>query len=172
MTGPTHGLDHDNYIGSLPQENRPSESWLEFFSERRIGAQADLARAAGRLPGAVSRGLDRLLARLGDLLPDAVEPSLLHGDLWSGNYGVAGDGSPVMFDPAVYRGHREVELAFTELFGGFPRGFYTAYGSAWPLDPGYDERRDVYNLYPLLVHVNLFGGAYVSQVASIVRRFS
>lgn len=165
------GFEQDNFIGSLPQPNRTTETWLEFFSEQRLGAQLAIARRKGSLSAATLERADRLLDRLGSLLPERSEPSLLHGDLWGGNYMIDTDGEAVLIDPAVYFGDREIELAFTELFGGFGADFYDAYNASWPLPSEYAERRDLYNLYPLLVHANLFGGGYASRVDRIVRTF-
>ncbi len=171
-TAEMHGLDRDNYIGALPQPNTPSASWTAFYREWRIGAQMEIARREGMLPRTREAALVRLQNRLDTLLDDAaMPPSLLHGDLWGGNYMVAAGGEPVLIDPAVYYGHREVDLAMTQLFGGFPARFYAAYHEAYPLDPGYDDRRALYQLYYVLVHMNLFGGGYAGQVDSIVRRY-
>ncbi len=167
-----HGLERDNFIGSIPQINTPSASWVEFYRERRLGVQMAVARQRGRLPREREERLVRLQERLDRWLDDeATPPSLLHGDLWGGNYMVAGGGEPVLIDPAVYYGHRETDLAMTELFGGFPPRFYRAYREAYPLDPGYQERRDLYQLYHLLNHMNLFGGGYASRVDSILRYY-
>jgi len=172
MTASSYGLDHDNYIGSLPQPNGPMDRWVDFYRERRLGFQAALARRRGHLSGERARRMERLMARLERWIDEGtVSPSLLHGDLWSGNYIVGPQGEPVLIDPAVYYGHREVELAFTELFGGFPERFYRAYEEAFPLDPGYEERRPLYQLYYLLVHLNLFGEAYGGAVDRILRRY-
>lgn len=171
VTADQHGLDRDNYIGSLAQPNTPAVSWVEFYRERRIGAQMAIARQLGRLPRAREDALTRLQEWLDVFLDDAViPPSLLHGDLWSGNYMVAAGGAPVLVDPAAYYGHREVDLAMTELFGGFPPRFYAAYDEAYPLD-GYDQRRLLYQLYPLLVHLNHFGGGYGARVDAIARHY-
>jgi len=165
------GWERDNWIGSLPQENLPAPSWPEFWRDRRLAPQLALARRAGRLPAA-EKEWERLFDRLPELLKAGDEdgPSLLHGDLWSGN-ALSTDAGPAIIDPAVYRGHREVDLAMTELFGGFDPRFFAAYEDAWPLLPGYREhRRGIYQLYYLLVHVNLFGGGYVGQTAEVLHR--
>jgi fructosamine-3-kinase len=165
------GWERDNFIGSLPQENAPAASWAEFWWMRRLEPQLRRARSLGRLP-ANERAWERLHASLPRLLAPAEEdgPSLLHGDLWSGNALSTARG-PALVDPACYHGHREVDLAMTELFGGFGTDFFAAYEEAWPLRPGYrEERRAVYQLYYLLVHVNLFGGGYAQQTAELLRR--
>ena len=152
------GWTRDNYIGASPQQNQPSESWQTFWREQRLGPQLELARRNGhRIDiGAVCDLLDGHEPR----------PSLVHGDLWSGNAGFLPDGSPVLFDPAMYYGDREVDLAMTELFGGFPPAFYSAYGL---IPAGYETRKHLYNLYHLLNHLNLFGGGYLGQVESTLR---
>ena len=170
--GGAFGLDHDNFIGTLPQRNDQGRDWPSFFGERRIGDQQAIAARSGALPASALRRLDRLRQRLPSLLPSDPVPARLHGDLWSGNYAVSARGEAIIFDPAVYFGDREVELAFTELFGGFSRRFYDAYDATWPIVPGYEERRDLYNLYPLLVHANLFGGHYARQVDAVASRYA
>jgi fructosamine-3-kinase len=165
------GWERDNWIGSLPQENHPAASWPGFWRDRRLAPQLDLARRAGRLPGPEEEW-ERLFDHLPELLKAGDEdgPSLLHGDLWSGN-ALSTTAGPAIIDPAVYRGHREADLAMAELFGGFGARFFAAYGEAWPLRPGYREhRRGIYQLYYLLVHVNLFGGGYAAQTAEVLRR--
>ena len=166
-----YGWHRSNYIGSLPQTNTWMDDWPSFWWSERLEPQLVLANDNGRLAG-----LDREWATLESKLPKllggaaADGRSILHGDLWSGNVYPGPDGGPVLVDPAVYRGHSEVDLAMTELFGGFPRGFYTAYEGCRSLTDGYAEiRRHVYQLYPLLVHVNLFGGGYVKGVAGALR---
>ncbi len=169
------GFDGDNFIGTNPQENRWTESWTEFFGEMRLRRQLDLARKNGFVSGVrdpIAAGVERLIARLPSLLPEPEAASLLHGDLWGGNYLVGQSGEPVLIDPAVSYGHREADLAMTELFGAFDRGFYSAYNGAYPLDPGYAERRDIYNLYHLLNHLNLFGRSYEGSVRSILARYA
>jgi fructosamine-3-kinase len=171
LEGP-YGWHRSNYIGSLPQTNRPKDDWPAFWWTERLEPQLALARDHGRLPG-MDQEWSTLESKLPALLEGAITegPSLLHGDLWSGNVYPGPDGEPVLVDPAVYRGHREVDLAMTELFGGFSRAFYTAYENRRPLTEGYgDGRRNVYQLYPLLVHVNLFGGAYVNSTEGALRR--
>jgi fructosamine-3-kinase len=168
-----YGLDHDNYIGATPQRNTPARSWIEFYRDRRLGAQRDWAQRHGYLTSERARRLERVMDRLNQWIDeDQVVPSLLHGDLWGGNYLIDAQGSPVLIDPAVYYGDREAEIAFTELFGGFGPRFYAAYNEAWPLDPGYAERRDLYNLYHLLNHLNLFGESYCGSVDAILRRYA
>jgi fructosamine-3-kinase len=157
--GPRFGWGRDNYIGSTPQSNGWCEDWAQFWIERRIGPQIELARRNGfDIPAPSTKLLEHHKAK----------PSLLHGDLWSGNAGFTPEG-PVVFDPAVYYGDREADLAMTELFGGFPRQFYQAYNDAWPLEEGYQRRKPLYNLYHLLNHLNLFGGGYLGQVSAALR---
>jgi protein-ribulosamine 3-kinase len=158
--GPRFGWHRDNYIGATPQANGWCDDWQEFWIERRLRRQIELARRNGfriEVP-------DVFL-----LENHAPTPSLLHGDLWSGNAGFTANG-PIVFDPAAYYGDREADLAMTELFGGFPREFYEAYDQAWPLDEGYAQRKAIYNLYHLLNHLNLFGAGYLGQVESTLRR--
>ncbi len=169
--GAAYGLDHDNYIGASEQPNRPAASWTEFFRDRRLGFQAELARRNGHLTAGRAARLERLMSRLDEWIDEpACAPSLLHGDLWGGNFIIGPHGEPVLIDPAVYYGDREAEIAFTELFGGFGPRFYAAYDEAWPLAPAYAERRDLYNLYHLLNHLNLFGEGYGGSVDAILRR--
>lgn len=157
------GWARANFIGPLPQENPPASTWAELWRDARLAPQLRQARERGHFHGADARLLERVLDRTEGLLADAEAdgPSLLHGDLWGGNVYADGAGRPVLIDPAVYRGHREVDLAMSELFGGFPSGWPAAYHVAWPLDPAYRGfRRSLYQLYYLLVHVNLFGAGY------------
>ena len=168
------GFDHDNYLGSTPQPNGRMASWVDFFRERRLGHQLRLARKRGLGGPDLDRLGDRLLDRLDEWIDLALLPGepacLLHGDLWSGNYLADESGEPVLVDPAAYHGHREADLAMTQLFGGFDRAFYTAYEEEWPLPPGSPERLEIYQLYHLLNHLNLFGGGYRSQCLAILRR--
>ena len=169
-TQPKFGLDFNNFIGSLPQDNSPTANGLDFFFEHRLLPQAGLALYRELLPKQAYDALFRLRERLPDLIPNE-RPALLHGDLWSGNVLVNEDGQPALIDPAVYYGFREAELAFTKLFGGFDDRFYDAYHEAFPLQDGFYERVAIYNLYPLLVHVNLFGSGYVSGVERVLKQF-
>lgn len=171
--GKTFGLDRDNTIGANLQFNQPTEAWIDFFREYRLGVQAALARERGHLNPDRARRLDWLMHHLDIWIdPKIVVPSLLHGDLWGGNYLIDAQGHPVLIDPAVYYGDREAEIAFTELFGGFGSRFYAAYNEAWPLDRGYADRRDLYNLYHLLNHLNLFGEVYGGSVDTILYRYT
>jgi len=167
---PRFGWERDNTIGAAPQPNAWSADWVEFLRRQRLGFQLDLAQANGLAPQVVERGrrlLDGLPAFFRDYRPAA---SLLHGDLWSGNWAADREGRPVIFDPAVYYGDREADLAMTELFGRFDEAFYRAYREAWPPDPGYRVRRDLYNLYHLLNHYNLFGAGYAAQAGGVIER--
>jgi fructosamine-3-kinase len=159
---PAWGWPHDNFIGSLPQSNAAARSWGEFWRDERLQPRLERAHAAAHFSGKDGALLDRVVERTPELLADVDEPpSLLHGDLWGGNVLADMQGHPVLIDPAVYRGHREVDLAMSELFGGFPAGWMDAYDRAWTIDPGYaHHRRALYQLYYLLVHVNLFGASY------------
>jgi fructosamine-3-kinase len=171
-TAPAYGLDHDNYIGATPQPNGWMPSWLAFFRERRLGFQAQLARQNGHLRGERAQRMEHLLDRLGEWIDDhTTQPALLHGDLWGGNFIVGPGGAPALVDPAAYHGDREADLAMTRLFGGFPASFYRAYESAWPLPAGWQDRVDLYNLYHLLNHLNLFGEGYGAQVDAVLRRY-
>ncbi len=166
-----YGLDIDNYIGLTPQSNRWHDTWPTFFREERLLPQITRARAQGLWQASWDAPAERVLQELDQWLPRSPEASLLHGDLWSGNYLITRGGRPVLIDPAVYYGHREADLAMTELFGGFPPRFYEAYTQAWPLEPDYTVRRDLYNLYHLLNHLNLFGHTYAPGVARILKRY-
>lgn len=163
------GLNHNNYIGSLPQNNSPEGNWIKFFVRNRLRPQLNIAIESGKMSHADIKKFDKLEQKLPELLVEGV-PSLIHGDLWSGNLMTDQDGAPAIIDPAVSFSHREIEMAFTQLFGGFDQVFYEAYQEAFPMEPGYQERFDIYNIYPLLVHVNLFGGGYYHQVMHIVAR--
>lgn len=165
-----YGLDHDNYIGRLPQSNNWHDIWIDFFVEERMQPQLKMATDAGKLGANTVAHFESMYKQLPEIFPDE-PPSLLHGDLWGGNYFFDEKGHAAIYDPAVYYGHREIELAFTHLFGGFSNKFYEAYEEEYPLEPGFSQRKTVYNLYPLLVHTNLFGGSYARQVEGIVKQF-
>lgn len=170
VTGPSFGLERDNAIGASPQPNGPSGDWAAFWRDRRLGFQLALAARngyGGRLHERGNRLLESIPALLAGHEP---RPSLLHGDLWAGNRGMLPDGTPVVFDPAVYYGDREADLAMTRLFGGFGPAFYAAYESAWPLPAGAGERHALYALYHVLNHLNLFGGGYLGQAEALIDR--
>lgn len=164
------GLDHDNYMGSLHQYNSFHEDWTEFFIMERLERQIKLAREDGSIGRADVLAFERLYKRLDDIFPPT-QPSLLHGDLWSGNFMVDSSGLACLIDPAVYYGHPEIDIAMSTLFGGFSNRFYEAYNRHNPLENGWHERLSIYNLYPLMVHVNLFGGGYLGSVQQTLRRF-
>lgn len=165
-----YGWGKDNYIGASPQPNAWSESWLDFWRAQRLHPQLRYA-AHNRLPSRMIDRGERLLADCEMLLRGhKLVPSLLHGDLWAGNASALADGTPALFDPAVYVGDREADIAMTELFGGFPKDFAAAYRNAWPLTDGYPVRRDFYNLYHVLNHANLFAGDYVRQAERAIEK--
>ncbi len=157
------GWTRENTIGSTVQQNQPSDHWLVFWNEQRLGFQLKLAEQQGASNSLLAKG-ERIQADLAKFFQGYTpEPSLLHGDLWSGNYAFSSKGEPVIFDPATYYGDREADIAMTELFGGFSRDFYEQYNDCWPLDAGYPIRKVLYNLYHILNHFNMFGGGYESQ---------
>jgi fructosamine-3-kinase len=167
-----YGLDHDNFIGSTEQINTPEADGLVFFREQRLGFQQKLARERGLLPVTTDKKIDRLCDQLDQLLDlNGERPALVHGDLWSGNTFADSAGNPCLVDPAVHYGLRETDLAMTKLFGRLPQTFYDAYREAFPQNPGYEERKHIYNLYHLLNHLNLFGGSYLASVESTVNTF-
>lgn len=168
--GESFGLDEDNYIGRLPQSNNRHNDWVNFFIDERMEPQLQMALESGKFRSSITGTFNNMYRKLEEIFP-ADRPSLLHGDLWGGNYFYDTEGTAVIYDPAVYYGHREIELAFTHLFGGFSSAFYEAYDSVLPREPGFKQRKDIYNLYPLLVHANLFGGSYARQVEGIVKQF-
>jgi protein-ribulosamine 3-kinase len=172
MSQDHYGLDHDNYIGSTPQKNALEKDGIVFFREQRIDFQRKLARQSGLLPVAIDKKIDLLCDGLGKFLNISGEkPALSHGDLWSGNYFPDSEGQPCIFDPAVYYGLREADLAMTELFGRLPQKFYDVYQEVFPMNPGYEERKDLFNLYHLLNHLNIFGSSYLSSVQQAVKRY-
>jgi len=165
----TFGFHQDNFIGAGQQKNTPASKWIDFYRDCRLAPQ--FQRADSYFTAEDRAKITKLLDRLEDFLIEPEAPSLLHGDLWSGNVMCGPDGKAMLIDPATYVGHREADLAMTELFGGFPPEFYQSYREAAPLQPGYEERRDLYNLYQLLNHLNLFGPTYLDPVLSIVSEY-
>lgn len=165
-----HGLDHDNYIGSIIQQNTPTTSWCDFYLNTRLRPLVEKAIQEQLLSDQDLKHVFVLGEKLTDIIPEE-PPSLLHGDLWSGNYLIDTKGNPVIFDPAVYYGHREMDIAMTKLFGGFHDDFYDAYNAVNPMVNGWRDRVTLFQLYPLLVHVNLFGRSYVSSYRSAIQKY-
>lgn len=168
-TANAFGWHRDNTIGATSQPNTPRSDWVAFWRDHRLGHQLEIAAANG-YGGRLQSSGERLLTALDALIGHRPVASLLHGDLWGGNIGATPDGQPVIFDPAVYHGDRETDLAMTELFGGFDANFQSAYREAWPLDPAYTTRKILYNLYHILNHLNLFGGGYLRQAQGMIDR--
>ncbi len=169
-TNENFGFDHQNYIGSLKQGNKWHGDWVSFFVEERLEAQVRLSRNDGKMESSTVNQFERLYRRLGEIFPEEA-PALLHGDLWSGNFMTGPKGDACIFDPAVYYGHREMDIAMTSLFGGYNKIFYNAYNQAYPLANDWNNRLDICNLYPLLVHLNLFGEGYLRRIENIVGKF-
>ncbi|WP_299556178.1 fructosamine kinase family protein [Seonamhaeicola sp.] len=169
-TSENFGLDKDNYIGSLPQSNTTHDNWTDFYIEERLLPQLNLAKTKGLLNSKEVPSTSIMKAVLQPLFQN-VKPSLLHGDLWGGNYLISSDGIPYLIDPAVYYGHREVDIAMTKLFGGFSNHFYDAYFDILPPDTNTNQRIEIYQLYYLLVHLNLFGRSYYGSVNNIIQKF-
>lgn len=172
IAGPHFGWNKDNFIGLAPQENTPNASWPLFYAKHRLLPQLRRARA---------NGMERVLVEQGERVAERTaaffvgghpQASLLHGDLWSGNAGGIKGDTPVIFDPAVYYGDRETDLAMAELFGGFPEAFYAAYREAWPLAAGFETRKTLYNLYHILNHFNLFGESYLGQARRMIEKLA
>lgn len=165
------GHPADNWIATLPQPNTPSPTWPDFYAQRRLWPLATRAVDARLLSPETLNALERLTLRLPDLCGSPEPPARLHGDLWGGNAITGPRGEPVLIDPAVYGGHREMDLAMMRLFGGFSSRVFDAYNDAWPLQPGHEDRVKLFQLYPLLVHVLLFGGSYATQFAAALRHY-
>jgi protein-ribulosamine 3-kinase len=166
-TAPGFGFDHDNFIGSLPQRNHHHDDWPTFYTEERLLPQLKITKQQNLLQTRDFQQFDLLFKKLPDLCPKE-PPALTHGDLWSGNFLCDAQGQPVLIDPAASYSHREMDLAMSRLFGGFERPFYRSYEEEWPLEPGFEHRLPIYQLYFLLVHVNLFGGGYVRSVREVL----
>ena len=167
-----YGFETANYIGRLPQTNEWNDDWPAFFRTQRLEPQVERAQTSGRWQNAWDRDLDQVYLRLPERLPARPPASLLHGDLWKGNFMITATGDPALIDPATYYGHREADIAMTELFGGYDEMFYRAYKKAWPLEEGYETRREIYNLYHLINHLNHFGRSYASSVQKTLRRIA
>lgn len=165
-----YGFYMDNFIGMREQINTPHDKWITFFRDCRLNPQFEAA--GDYFSRAERKKIDYLLSHLDRYLVEPDRPALLHGDLWAGNHITGNDGRGWLIDPAVYYGHPEVDLAMTELFGGFPGRFYEAYTEYGKLGPGYKDRRDLYNLYQLLNHLNMFGGGYLASVRSVINRYA
>ncbi|CAA7618564.1 Fructosamine kinase [Magnetospirillum sp. LM-5] len=166
------GLERDTVIGGLPQVNTATHRWLDFFRDHRLLAMARMALDSGRLPAETMHRIEILAARLPSWVEEPAQPALLHGDCWSGNILVKDGRIAAFIDPAIYYGHPEIELAFGTMFGTFDESFFRRYGEIRPIAPGFwEERRELYLLYPLLVHVRLFGGSYLDGIGRVLDRF-
>lgn len=164
------GLDASNYISILPQNNTLTTNWETFYIQERLEPMLQRAYFHQVIDEAFMKKFRELYPKIAGIFPKE-KPSLLHGDLWSGNVLVNASGSPSLIDPAIYYGHREMDIAFSKLFGGFKPSFYEYYREVFPLEPGFDERKDLYNLYPLLVHLNLFGTGYLAGIKRTINRY-
>ena len=164
----SYGLNFDNYIGKIAQKNTVATHWVDFYIQNRLQFQIDLA--GDKIPTHIKKNFNRLYQKLSTIIP-VEKASLLHGDLWNGNYFYNLQGKAVLFDPAVYYGHREIDLAMMSLFGGFEQEIYRIYHDLFPLEPDWKNRLKIYQLYPLLVHVNLFGASYLSAIQQILKYF-
>lgn len=169
-TAPDFGFEKDNYMGSLPQSNKKHETWKSFFVKERLKPMVKIAFDASFIDQKMVSDFGSLYQKLGELFEEE-KPSLIHGDLWGGNYLISNEGKPYLIDPAVSYGFREFDLAMTHLFGSFSADFYQAYQEEFPLQPDWQERIDLWNLYPLLLHLNLFGTSYLGQVKSALRKY-
>jgi len=169
-TNDHYGNDYNNYIGSLPQSNVTHERWPDFFVMERLVPLVKMARDGERISQNQAMRFDKLYTKIESIFPPE-KPAFLHGDLWSGNFLCNANGLPVLIDPAVYYGHREMDIAMTKLFGGFDTLFYDVYNQHFPLEKEWKKRIDLCNLYPLLVHLNLFGSSYLSDIESTLRHF-
>ncbi|MFA8299130.1 MAG: fructosamine kinase family protein [Hyphomicrobiales bacterium] len=170
-TSTTFGLDHDNYIGSLNQYNKQHDNWSDFFVTERLEPLVENAVSSGNIPSSIINRFTSLFYKLDNIFPTE-KPSLLHGDLWNGNYIVDKKGNPVLIDPAVYYGHREMDISMSLLFGGFSPEFYNSYNDILPMEKGWQDRVEVCNIYPLLVHIILFGSSYLEPIKRTLTRFT
>ena len=170
VTNPDFGWEEDNYIGSLPQINEFKNKWSDFYAECRLLFQTKMAFDNRLVDSAFVTKMESFCYRLTDIFPEE-KPALLHGDLWGGNYFFDKTDDPILYDPAVYFGHREVDIAMTRLFGGFSEAFYKAYNEEYPMEKGWEKRIEFGQLYPNMVHLNLFGPAYLSAVTSVINSF-
>ncbi|MGD6816454.1 fructosamine kinase family protein [Metabacillus sp. 113a] len=166
------GYGSDTYMGKLPQKNGWHGSWVRYYSNERLKPQLELAIGRGHMPVPRRRSMEKLLMNLDRWLGHHPKPSLLHGDLWGGNWMTGESGNPVLIDPSVLYGDHEFEIAFTELFGGFSQAFYSSYQEAFPLSEGYEDRKPLYQLYYLLAHLNMFGESYGRAVDQIISRYA
>ncbi len=171
IEGTHFGLEQDNYIGLLPQKNRLDENWIQYYSECRLLSQMTIAEQTGRMPTARRSKLEKLITHLENWLPRNCQPALLHGDFWSGNWIVGPNGIPYLIDPSTFYGHHEFELAFTQLFGHFSDKFYASYNEIFPISKEYEDRKQIYQLFYLLVHLNLFGEVYGGPIDRILERY-
>jgi fructosamine-3-kinase len=169
-TADTFGLEHDNFIGRLPQSNKRHRKWADFYLQERLLPLANRLHKKGQLSIQQLNQIEGLHSVIEDLYPNEA-PALLHGDLWSGNYFYLNDGKAAIYDPAVYYGHREMDLAMSRLFGGFSPDFYRAYDEAYPIAEGFDDRLQLSQLYPVLVHACLFGGHYIQGSINILKQY-
>jgi len=169
-TQASFGLDHDNYIGSLPQSNNRHETWVSFFIEERLEKLVKKACDKDLLASKHLKAFENLYIKLPELFEED-PPALLHGDLWSGNYMADAQGLPCLIDPAIYFGHREMDIGMSLLFGGFAEEFYNVYNEAWPMEKGWRQRIEIWNLYPLLVHLILFGAGYRKSIENVILKF-
>ena len=170
-TNPYFGLDYDNYIGNIIQYNNKQSSWIDFFVHQRLEKNLKLAFDKLSLDKSLISSFEKLFFRIANIFPNT-KPSLLHGDLWNGNFMCDVDYNPIIFDPAVYYGNREMDISMSKLFGGFDNLFYESYHSQFPLQDGWEDRVDLCNLYPLMVHLNIFGLSYLSSVKKIIKKYS
>lgn len=169
--GEKYGFHRDSYIGGINQRNGLFDSWCTYYREVRLMGQIELGRSKGRITGTRYRKLEKLIESLGEWIPIQPKKSVLHGDLWGGNWMTGQNGTPYLIDPSTLFGDHEFEIAFTELFGGFSQIFYEAYSSVFRLSRDYEERRDIYQLFYLLVHLNLFGEMYGESVDRILKKY-